>query len=1340
LAQTLEETAKTPRDHLRVYLTIEEVLRRDASRSVMRRAQVERAIRFRRLGDARVHLDVLLEESPTDGELRFFAGVVEEADRHYQKAVAYYHAAIANDHTTVEVHVRLARILRERLTRPQAADRIMDAMVQENKNSAAARLARAVYRKKYGTLKQALTDVAAAEKLDPKTIAALLLRAEWILSDPNRSQVEVKEIRDRLNSRLTKHPKEPRLYRLLSQAELRLKQTQRAIEVFRLGRKALPDDVNLIWLLADLLISEKKSDEATVEINRLRELKAAKWIIDYLEGRILYENEKILAARTRLQSAATHADRSSGIWRNAHLLLGECYRKMGAYQRQLDTCGQVVDADPLSVKGRLGMAAAYVSLGRTEEALNIYVYWSKPRIPGLELQVARLLFTRNLQSAVGKRDWPVVERVLNGLAKKADHSIEVDLMRAELFVIRGQRKQAVDFLQQLQKRHPKNVHVRCSLAQLAIHAEDWKTAESILARTRKDLGDSLTWRITRANLWRQRRGPEADKALAQLEQGLDEFSTADQLRIREYLAGIWGARGDEKRSARLWQQIATAHPYLVSPRFHRFLVAYGQSDRPAMQESLVALRKIEGSSGLHVQVAEAAMLIHTGKYENRRKAETVLNRVRDRRPNWPLVYVLRATIHDANESSESAVEQYQRAIELGLRSPKVLRRTFQLLYRLGYYREMDQLLTVLSRDTSATILSPIRRVSAAVSLQSGDFKRALILARSAVRPDSVDPAELVWLGRIYLVSGRDKDAEREFRKAIGLAPAQPAPRVVLIQLLVNKGRRQEAEQAVKDAVSKLQGDDAALQLGLCHELIGNIATAEQYYQKALSAEGSRAEVIRNVAAFYMRNRRSKQAEPLLRRLIDQKPPFPDTSVHWARRSLAGVIATRKYPGFLQAIALLDRNLTASRNSAADLLIKARLLAVHPGSKHRRDAVSIFEKIASQTALSVPDQKRLVALYDVLAQTQTADAYWKTLLKNNSSDPSILTAYVRRLMQHKQLIQAQLWWQRLDKIAPRSPVTIELHARLLVEKNHAADAIKLLAAYIQGNVPSIVKKGPDETARIGRLSQAVLLTTNLSTTMDLKLTQRNLLRRQTEKWFRELVPRQPQYAPVFVVFLTRLKRTDEALDVLKSVAAKLPALQVTAAGIAVVRTAHAGAAQVRRVEQWLDRILEESPGSPGVLFQRAELRIIQQRYDDAIVLYQMVLRTTPNHSVSLNNLAWYLSMFKGRHDAARELIDRAVVSVGPVAAYLETRGSIRLLQGDVAGAIRDFEEALLQSESSLTRFRLAQAHAAAGNLAAAATNLQKANQAGLSVDQLETFERKAYLALNQKLKTVPTPSP
>lgn len=699
--------------------------------------------------------------------------------------------------------------------------------------------------------------------------------------------------------------------------------------------------------------------------------------------------------------------------------------------------------------------------------------------------------------------------------------------------------------------------------------------------------------------------------------------------------------------------------------------------------------------------------------------------------------MLRATIYEANDWEEAALEQYQRAIELGLRDPKILKRAFQLLYTLGYYRKMNQLLADLSLDTSASVLAPIRRASVAVSLETRDFKQALSLARSTVRPDSTDPAEHVWLGQVYLVSGRDKDAEREFQRAVELAPKQSGPRVALIQFLVSKGRRREAEQAVKDAVSKLNGENTALALGLCYELIGQIAAAEPYYQKALSSDGSRADVIRNVATFYLRNRRPGQAELLLRRLLDQKPPFPESTVRWARRSLAAVIAIRDYPSFLQAIALLDRNLGASQDSLPDLLVKARLLASHSGSKHRQAAALIFEKLASQGKLAARDQQRLARVYDALGRRQTADAYWNTLLKARDSDEGLLAAYVRRQLRHKQLPEAERWWKRLDNISPKSPVTVELHVRLLVEKKQAADAIKLLAAYIRGKTPEVVKQGPDASTRIGRLSQAVVLVSAMCNTEDRTPAEQDLLRRQGEKWFRDLVPRQPQAAPAFAEFLAHQGRVDEALDVLESVTTKLPPLRVTSAGIGVLQTASADATQIQRVEQWLDRVLTKYPGSAtDVQYQRAELRVIQQRYDDAIILYRAVLRAKPQHAVSLNNLAWYLSMMKGQHADARTLIDQAFELVGPVAAYLDTRGSIRLNQGDTEGAIQDFTESLVQLDSPQTRFRLAQAYYIAGDRAAATLNLQKAHQAGLDVDQIDPFERKAYLTLVRKLDAAP----
>ena len=1338
LADTLQKTAKTPRDELRAYLTYEQVLRLDGSRRSLRRAQVKRAIRFRRTGDARVHLEVLLKEASRDGELRFFAGVVEEADRRFDKAARYYHVAIADGYNPVEVYVRLAGVLRDHLSDPDAADRIVDAMVAQHRDSGKAYLARAVYHRKYGTLKLALADVIAAEKLDPKLLAAVLFHAEWILSESNRSPAELETIRDKLNKRLAKHPREPHLYRLVSQAEVRLKRPQQAIAVLLRGREALPNELTLIWPLADLLISADKTDEAAVEIKRLRELKAPEWIVDYLEGRILYDGGKMLAARLRLESAAAAADRASGIWNASHLLLGQCYHRMGAYQRELDAFGLVVDADPLSVEGRLGMADAYGALGRTNEALKIYR--TLPQAPGVALKTARLLFARNLQLPAENRNWSAVESYLKTLTGKTNRSIDAELMRAQLFVVRGDTKQAVTLLDQLQKRHPNNVDVRCALVRLAIHAGDRIRAGNILKQIRKELGDSVAWRITSADFYRDQPGSESNKALKKLEQGLDRFSPVEQLQIREHLARVWMfvKSGETKQAERLWREIAAAHPYLIGPRFRRFLAAYAQGDRSAMRDSLAALKTIEGPAGLHVAAAEAATLIQTAKYENRRKAETVLNRLRERRPNWPLVYVLQAAIYEAEESPESAVVEYQQAIQLGLRSPRVLRRTLQLMYRLGEYRQMDQLATDLSRDTSASILSPFRRATAAVSLKTGDFKHALTLARSAVRPDSTDPADHVWLGQVYSLTGHHAEAKREFDRAIELAPAQPGPRVALVQLLVKTGRRKEAGQAVRAAVQKLSGDETALALGLIYELIGKVATAEQYYLKALSDHRSRASTVRDVAAFYLRNRHANQAEPLLHRLIDHRPPFPENFVRWARRSLAVAIGSRDYAGFLRAVELLDRNLTGSQDPTPDRLIKARLLASHPGTKYRRQAVAIFEKLASAGRLTEADQQRLVVLYDALRQPQEADTAWTTLLTNHKSDAAVLVAYIRRQLRHNQVADALLWWKRLNKTAPKLPETVELHARLLVKEHHPAEAVTLLSDYIRGRTPAVAKKAPDETPRIGRLAQSALLMANLTTTAELSSAERERLRRQTEIWFRESVPHQPRLAPVFAVFLARFQRTDEALDVLKSAAAKLAPLQVTLAGIAVVRIAHGSAAQFQRVEQWLDRLVKQHPGSADVLFQKADLRIAQQRYDDAIVLYRTVLLAKPHDAVALNNLAWYLSMLKGQHAAARKLIDRAIELVGPVAAYLETRGSIRLNQGDADGAVQDFKEALLQTDTPLNYFRLAQAQAAAGHLESAAISFRKANQTGLDIDQLEAFERDAFLALSRQLKTTPSP--
>src|SRR5206468_885215 len=67
----------SPKQRIRAYVTLEDVLRRGADKPEIRRAAAELAVRFRRYKEAREHLDTLILQNPSDPDLLLLKGQCE---------------------------------------------------------------------------------------------------------------------------------------------------------------------------------------------------------------------------------------------------------------------------------------------------------------------------------------------------------------------------------------------------------------------------------------------------------------------------------------------------------------------------------------------------------------------------------------------------------------------------------------------------------------------------------------------------------------------------------------------------------------------------------------------------------------------------------------------------------------------------------------------------------------------------------------------------------------------------------------------------------------------------------------------------------------------------------------------------------------------------------------------------------------------------------------------------------------------------------------------------------------------------------------------------------------
>ncbi len=78
---------------------------------------------------AQPHLLRLSDESPKNGELKDLLGRCEERNGRLAEAAEFYRSALSLDPTRIATYVRLANLLRLRLSDPNVADRVMDARV-----------------------------------------------------------------------------------------------------------------------------------------------------------------------------------------------------------------------------------------------------------------------------------------------------------------------------------------------------------------------------------------------------------------------------------------------------------------------------------------------------------------------------------------------------------------------------------------------------------------------------------------------------------------------------------------------------------------------------------------------------------------------------------------------------------------------------------------------------------------------------------------------------------------------------------------------------------------------------------------------------------------------------------------------------------------------------------------------------------------------------------------------------------------------------------------------------------------------------------------------------------
>ncbi|HMF14671.1 MAG TPA: tetratricopeptide repeat protein, partial [Gemmataceae bacterium] len=369
----------------------------------------------------------------------------------------------------------------------------------------------------------------------------------------------------------------------------------------------------------------------------------------------------------------------------------------------------------------------------------------------------------------------------------------------------------------------------------------------------------------------------------------------------------------------------------------------------------------------------------------------------------------------------------------------------------------------------------------------------------------------------------------------------------------------------------------------------------------------------------------------------------------------------------------DRNSPANR-SRAEQQARARVLAVHNRRSFRRQAIAILEELNKEESLGPDDLYLLAQLHETDGNWTRARQEFRDLLAVQSETPVFLAHFVQALLRHGDLEEARGCLERLER----------LEQTRHVEPGSLGSA-RLRAGYLQA-------RGDGDKA--------------------LDLLRANASRKDAR----------PEEVLLLIGYLAGRKQTEEALAACEQ-AWKTCSMEAAArASLATLRSSKPTGEQIDHVERWLQAAREKNPDATTPLLFLAELRDLQKKYVEAEALYRQVLTSDRSNGTALNNLAWLLAQKADGAAEALQLIDRAIQVHGPAPGLLDTRATVNLARDQAGAAIRDLEEANVESPGAPRLFHLARAQLKAKDRAAAAKTFAEAKRLGFDPEQLHPLER------------------
>ncbi|HQF15328.1 MAG TPA: tetratricopeptide repeat protein, partial [Thermogutta sp.] len=358
-----------------------------------------------------------------------------------------------------------------------------------------------------------------------------------------------------------------------------------------------------------------------------------------------------------------------------------------------------------------------------------------------------------------------------------------------------------------------------------------------------------------------------------------------------------------------------------------------------------------------------------------------------------------------------------------------------------------------------------------------------------------------------------------------------------------------------------------------------------------------------------------------------------------------------------------------------------------------------------------------------------------------------------LLDQGQVAEAEIWQNRLEKVAPDAFPTLALRTRILTIQGRYDEAIQRLREFAEketntppSDSPSDSSNSSNDISSSGSRSTNGEVSEEHSTKVQQlrwalagerleflgrmlersgKQSEANLFYEEAEKLYRKFVEKNPNARLLLASFLARRGKLNEGLELLEASWESSDVALVRAASQVFMTLPSSDQAIVQRVQTILEKACELHQRPLSLLMLLGDLYGMQGRFAECEAVYREILRRDPKNVIALNNLGAMLAIQGTRLDEAEKLVQTAIDLAGPQVNLIDSQAMVLIARKKPAEALKVLSDAIEDEPIPILFFRQAQAYQLLNKPELAAQAFEEAVKRGLTKESLHPIERKIF---------------